>query len=393
MAHNLRVAIIGGGIGGLTAANALMEFGLNVDVYDQADVLSEVGAGIQLGPNGVRVLHALGLKEDLARFAYQSDDMISIDWKTAALRFRQPLASRAGERFGAPYLLAHRHDFYQSLLRRFPAGRLHTSQRCTGVATDGHAASATFAGGEQIEADVIVGADGVRSIVRECLFGKDTPRYTGQSCFRTMLPMDQVPDAIGPDRISLKRDYTGWIGPNGHVILYPIRAGQVLNMFVGFVSADWAEESWTVPTSTEEMLSVYAGWHPALLDLLRRAETGFKWGLFDRDPLERWSKGRITLLGDAAHPMMPTLAQGACQAIEDGWSLARHLKKHIDNPGVALEAYEAERAPRASRVQLQARQQFLNNKKVPPPEPLSRDWIFSWDATTGRNWMPANVAR
>jgi salicylate hydroxylase len=220
------------------------------------------------------------------------------------------------------------------------------------------------------------------------MFGSDAPRYTGQSCFRTTLPMSEVPDEIGPDRVSLKRDSVGWIGPNGHVILYPIRAGSVLNMFVGFVNPDWTEEAWTVPASTEEMTRVYGGWHDSLLDLLQRAESGFKWGLFDRDPLARWSRERLVLLGDAAHPMMPTLAQGACQAIEDGWTIARHVADNIADLGVALEAYETERAPRAGRVQLQARRQFLNNRMVPPPEPLSRDWIFAWDATVGRDWRP-----
>lgn len=390
MQRKPRIAIIGGGIGGLTAANALSQLGMEADVYEQADALSEVGAGIQLGPNGVRVLYALGLKDDLDGFACAPPDQVSIDWQTAAMRFRHPLSSAAVERFGAPYLQAHRHDIYDCLVGKLRPARVHLGELCTGVATVGATATATFASGRQIEADVIIGADGVKSVARTCLFGADTPRYSGQSCFRTMVPMDEVPEAVGPDKVSLRRDSVGWIGPNGHVILYPIRAGRMLNLFVGFVNPDWAEESWTVPTRTDEMLQVYAGWHETLLDLLRRAEGGFKWGLFDREPLAHWSKGRITLLGDAAHPMMPTLAQGACQAIEDGWSIARHIGQYGLELDLALQAYEAERVPRVGRVQLQARQQFLNNKMVPPPAPLSRDWIFAWDATTGRDWAASS---
>jgi len=391
MARTPKIAIIGGGIGGLTAANALMQLGLEADVYEQADALSEVGAGLQLGPNGVRVLYALGFKPEMDVFACAPPDQVSIDWKTAALRFREPLSRTAVERFGAPYLQAHRHDIYKCLVAKLPEGRVHLGVSCTGAASHGATATATFDDGREIEADVIIAADGVRSVVRTCLFGKDTPRYTGQSCFRTMLPMDQVPDPVGPDKVSLRTDSVGWIGPNGHVILYPIRGGEWLNMFVGFVNPDWMEESWTVPTSTSEMLEIYAGWHPILLEMLSKAESGFKWGVFDRDPLPNWTSGRITLLGDAAHPMMPTLAQGACQAIEDGWSVARHLSQHAGDPEQALKAYEAERAPRAGRVQLQARQQFLNNKMVPPPKPLSRDWIFAWDATAGSDWAPADA--
>ena len=204
MTRRPRIAIIGGGIGGLTAANALARMGLDADVYEQADGLGEVGAGLQLGPNGVRVLYALGFKPDLDRLACAPPDQVSIDWRTAAVRLRQPLSSEAVRRFGAPYLQAHRHDVYDCLVRTLPPARVHLGMSCTGVSSDSRTAVATFANGRQVEADVIIGADGVRSMVRECLFGKDRPRYTGQSCFRTMLQMDEVPDAVGPDKVSLK---------------------------------------------------------------------------------------------------------------------------------------------------------------------------------------------
>ena len=177
-------------------------------------------------------------------------------------------------------------------------------------------------------------------------------------------------------------EYCGWLGPNGHVLFYPLRGGELLNIFAGRVSeSDWAEESWTAPSSVSELLESYAGWNDGMLAVFARAQETFKWGIYDRDPLEQWAKGRVALLGDAAHPMMPTLAQGAAISMEDGYAVARHLAHGSDDPLAALRAYEAERQPRASRVQLQARQQFLNNQIVPPPPPLPVDWIFGHDVT------------
>lgn len=381
MRRKPKIAIIGGGIGGLTAAAALHARGLEANIYERADRLSEVGAGIQIGPNGVRVLYAMGYQQQLGEFAFSTPDFISVTHDTAEFRLKVPLSSSSIASYGVPYLTAHRADLYNLLASGVPAGNIHVNASCNHVENTGGQAVAHFTDGSTIEADIIIGADGVRSDVRECLFGKDTPRYTGQTCFRAMVPMEQVPESIGPAELNLHLNNAGWIGPNGHVICYPIRSGKVLNIFAGFVNDDWAEESWTIPTSVEEMQAVYAGWHPALLDLLAKSEAGFKWGLHDRDPMEQWTRGRITLLGDAAHPMMPTLAQGGCQALEDGWVLARCIAENVDDLPLALNTYEAERRPRTSRVQLQARQQFLNNKKVPAPPPLSRDWIFEWDGT------------
>jgi salicylate hydroxylase len=241
---------------------------------------------------------------------------------------------------------------------------------------------ATFAGGREIEADIVVGADGINSIVRESLFGVQPTRWTQQMAWRCIVPIDCVPTKIGPGKsVAIGRDeYVGWIGPDGHVICYPIRGGDIYNIFAGHVSEQWIDESWSVPSSVDELLAGYRGWNGALLDMLGRVEHCFKWGIRDRDPLGRWTRGRVTLLGDAAHPMMPTLAQGAAITLEDAYALARNLARHAD-PAAGLAAYEAERQPRASQVQLQAREQFQNNRKVPAPPPLSRDWIFAHDAT------------
>lgn len=389
MARKPRIAIIGGGIGGLTAAAALIARGFEADVYERAPALSETGAGIQIGPNGVRVLYALGLKPQLDTFACSTPKFVSMAFDTARYRLEEPLSQTSVARYGVPYLTMHRADLYDALTQSVPPSNIHPEHACTGVEQHAGIATARFSNGRTIEADIIIGSDGVRSIIREQLFGKDTPRYTGQTCFRAMVSMDAVPERVGPDGVNMHVDNTGWIGPKGHVICYPIRAGKVLNIFAGFVNDAWTEESWTVPTSQDEMQQVFEGWSPILLDMLAQSEAGYKWGLHDRDPMPAWTKGHVTLLGDAAHPMMPTLAQGGCMAIEDGWSIARCIAENTGDIAQALAAYENERRPRTSRVQLQARQQFLNNKMVPAPPPISREWIFSWDATTGKDYQAA----
>jgi salicylate hydroxylase len=249
---------------------------------------------------------------------------------------------------------------------------------------------ARFANGLEAEADIVVGADGIHSAVRVGLFGSAEPRFTAQICWRLILPMAHLhalADSL-PTRLD-GSEYTGWLGPNGHVLFYPLRGGELLNIFAGRVSTEWAAETWTVPSGVEEILQAYAGWNEGMLAVLSRASETYKWGIHDRDPLPRWVRGRVALLGDAAHPMMPTLAQGAAISMEDGYALARHVEASADSPEQALAAYERERQPRASRVQLQARQQFINNQQIPPPPPLPVDWIYSHDAVAGPAAIPA----
>ena len=198
----------------------------------------------------------------------------------------------------------------------------------------------------EIEADLVVGADGINSAVRESLFGAQAARYTQQMAWRCIVPIHCVPTRIGPGQsVAIGRDeYVGWIGPDGHVICYPIRGGELYNIFAGHVSEQWVEESWVVPSGLDELLAGFRGWNDALLDMLAHVEHCYKWGIRDRDPLARWVSGRVTLLGDAAHPMMPTLAQGAAITLEDAYALARQLARH-DDPVAGLAAYEAERRP------------------------------------------------
>jgi salicylate hydroxylase len=378
-----RIVIIGAGIGGLTAACALRQNGFEVEVYERSPELGEVGAGLQIGPNAVKVLNALGLEDRLRRIAAEPDETVSVRWDDASLRYREPLKAIAQAEYGARYLTAHRADLHRLLIELLPESSIHLGRACVGAELVGRHAVARFADGSAVEADLVVGADGIRSAVRESLFGADQPRFTQQMCWRGIVPIERVPTRIGPGGgVRVKRDdFVGWLGPNGHVICYPIRGGELYNIFAGHVSEDWVDESWTVPSSREEILAGYAGWNEALLGMLGQTERCFKWGICDRDPLLHWTKGQVTLLGDAAHPMMPTLAQGAAITIEDGYALARNLASSRNDMAQALAAYDAERVPRASRVQLQARQQFENNRMVPAPPPLDRGWIFRHDAT------------
>jgi salicylate hydroxylase len=383
MQRKPRVVVIGAGIGGIAAAAALRKLGVEAAVYERAPDLGEVGAGVQIGPSGVKVLRALGLEPTLEGLAFEPTEIVSVDWQTASQRFRQPLKSIATKQFGAPYITAHRADLHRLLRAQVPDSLITLNARCTGVSSSDRCAVATFADGSQVEADLIVGADGIRSVVRECLFGAAPARFTEQIGWRAILPIELVPTRVGLDKtVRIERtEYVGWIGPVGHVICYPIRGGNLYNMFVGRVSSEWAEESWTAPSTKEEMLTAFAGWNEALLGMLGNVEHVFKWGIYDRDPLTHWTRGRVTLLGDAAHPMMPTLAQGASITLEDAYTFARNVARCASDPAAALKAYESERIDRARRVQLQARDQFNNNRKRPAPPPLSRDWIFEHDAT------------
>jgi salicylate hydroxylase len=381
----LRVAIIGAGIGGLAAAVALRQRGFEVALYERAEKLQEVGAGLQIGPNGVRVLRALGLGEELRRNAFEPTNMVSLQWDDASLRFREPLKAIATQKYGAPYMTAHRADLHTMLRAAIGDTPLRLGADCTGAETINGVAAARFADSSEAEADVIVGADGLRSAIRAQHFGDGAPRYTEMMAWRCMVPMACVPTRVGPGgAVALERgEYFGWIGPNGHVICYPIGVdGDTLNIFGGHHSKQWVEESWSVPSSREELIAAKAGWNEALLGMFGHVERVFKWGIYDRDPLPQWTAGRVTLLGDAAHPTMPTLAQGANMAIEDGYVLARALARHGGDVDAALESYVVQRQPRTSRVTLQSRQQFRNNLKIPPPPFLDRSWIFTFDVTS-----------
>jgi salicylate hydroxylase len=382
--RKLKIVVIGAGIGGLTAAAALVQKGFEVEVYDRADELGEVGAGLQMGPNAVKVIRALGLEASYMKTASEPEKRLSLTWDSGQLRSQERMTGVMQQRFGAPYTMSHRADLHHLLLSPIPNAKIHTGHECIAVENRNKMVMIKFANGHEAEADIVLASDGIHSLIRKNLFSDIQPRFTQQICWRLSVPMADFLSLNGRLPYAFNgREYTGWIGPTGHVIGYPIRGGELLNIFAGRVSKVWADENWAVPSNTEEMMAAYAGWNEGLLSVLSLATEAYKWGIHDRDPLPHWNLGSVALLGDAAHPMMPTLAQGAAMAMEDGMAFARLLDLNRDDPQKALRLYSEERQPRVSKVQLQARQQFLNNQMNPSPPPISTDWIYGHDAVLG----------
>jgi salicylate hydroxylase len=393
---NLKIGIVGAGIGGAALALALHRRGMEAHLFERAAAFGEIGAGVQMTPNAAKVLQALGLGEGLDRVGFLPEAMVGRNWETARQLFRTPLKDVCPRLFGADFYHVHRADLHALLTEGLPADRVTFNAQCTGVEQAGDQAIAMFADGTRFEADLIVGADGIHSVVREGLWGKSAAQFTGHMCWRALVPVEQHPlPFVSPDA-------SFWMGPKAHIVTYYVKGGAAVNIVAVNESAGWVAESWTEPSSREELLAAFEGWHPDIVELFQRTDssTTFKWGLFDRDPMERWSRGRITLLGDAAHPMLPFLSQGAAMALEDGYVLATALD-HFEDIEIALDAYEKERRPRTARVQLEARERGRTYHLSSPEEQARRDlemkreqaenpnavgikaeWVYEYDATT-----------
>jgi salicylate hydroxylase len=360
------IAVVGAGLGGLTAAIALRRKGFDVSVFEQADRLGEIGAGIQLSPNAMRVLMALGLDRDFEAIAFEPNRHVVRSWKTGSIVSATQMTGVFRSQYGAGYFGAHRADFHAVLARAVPAPSIHLNKRCTGVTQSSDRAVLRFADGSQAEADVVIAADGIHSAVRAGLFGPDKPRFTGHICWRGLVPTRALPkDLIAPDM-------TAWFGPHSTVVHYYIRRGEMVN-WIAHHESDWQEESWSKETDWREAADAYKDWNPLLTELFSRTERCYKWALHDRDPLPRWTDGRVTLLGDAAHPMLPYVAQGAGMAIEDGYVLAELLEANRGDPQAALTLYEQVRLPRTAQVQLTARERGRINHVTSPFARFTRD--------------------
>jgi 2-polyprenyl-6-methoxyphenol hydroxylase-like FAD-dependent oxidoreductase len=387
MARKARIAVIGGGIGGCTAAHALLQKGLDVHVYEAQPELKEIGAGVALGPNAMKALRSLGLEQAVRDVAYQSDYQYLLSWKSGRVISKNARAE-AEKRYGAAGCSVHRADLLDALSAGLTSEVVTLGARGVEVDTHGSVAWAKFKDGTEIEADAIVGADGIHSAVRASLFGADSPRFTGKICYRSVIPVDAVP---GPP----VHEGT-WLGPHGAIVIYRVRRGELINVVAHHDDDTYKHESWITECDREEPIQRYAKWHESLKRLFSASQIWYKWALYDRDPIPQWTKGRVTVLGDAAHPMLPYLGQGACQAMEDGCVLAMALEAMQDDVPGALQLYERSRRPRASRVVLEARARGVDNHLVSPLAALKRDaliWIrqrISPDrGGRGLAWIPS----
>ena len=351
--QDLRIGIVGAGIGGLSAALALLKAGYRVSVFEQAPQLGEVGAGLSLSPTAVHGLNFLGLHAVLEAKAYKPEDQCVRHYLDA-----RPLSwiNRGRdllEKYGERYYLIHRADLHDGLaaqLRQLDATAVVLNKRCHAIEQDAQGVTVRFADGTQERCDALVGADGSRSVVRTAIFGALEPQYTGYIAWRGLVPMHLVPQEI------LEPPSGVFLGPGHLVNRYPVRNGELLN-FVAFAErAAWSEEGWSIRSTVEELLQEFAGWTPwvrRFMELVPPQQL-FKWGLFDREPLAGWSKGRITLLGDAAHPVLPFLGHGAVLAIEDGVVLSRAFQA-AGTVEEAFSRYEGARRERAAFVVRESR--------------------------------------
>lgn len=377
----MRIAIVGGGLGGLAAALFLRKAGLNATVYEQAPQLREVGAGIVVAPNMVRPLRNLGLARKLAAFAVRLDAAWEFrNWRTGRVLFSQPMGEECERLYGAHCYVAHRADLLALLLQALPPQQLRLDQRCVAVSQDEREAELVFESRNgtktKVVADVAIGADGIHSSVRPAVApemdARFSARFSGLCAFRCLVPAAKAP------QMALRPVQTLWLGPGRHFVHYPISAGRLVN-FVAIVPAgDWRAESWTADGEIPDLMREFEGWDERVRQLILSASETKRWAMYDREPLKRWTDGRVTLLGDAAHAMLPFFAQGAAQAIEDAVVLADCLRDaDSGSAGESLLRYEAIRRPRATQVQEMSRGREVQNHLPDGPEQQQRDARFA----------------
>lgn len=347
----MRAIIVGGGIGGLTAALAVRHFGWDVTVLEQAQELGEIGAGLQISPNAMKVFEALGVDTQLAEVAFRPEAIELRMGVSGMDLIRTPLGETAVKRWNSPYFHVHRADLVSVLREKLaecaPDG-VTLGAEVTGYDAFKETAAATLSDGSKVEGDILIGADGIHSVIREQMLGPDAPVFTGNVAWRAVVPVEKLGEHA-PNPVA-----GAWMGRGKHAVTYLLRRGQLANLVAVVEREDWTSESWTAQGTKAEALEDFGDWHPTIKAMIEQADSLYRWALYDRPPLPRWTDGPVALLGDAAHPMLPFMAQGAAMAIEDAWVLASSLNDTRD-ASAALTAYQAKRLPRTARAQAGSR--------------------------------------
>lgn len=395
MSSSPRILIAGGGIGGMAAALSLLRRGYDVRVYEQAPELGEVGAGVQISPNGSRALDALGVFEQLKAASCAPRRKEFRLWNTGRAWPMFDLGEIAIEKYGYPYLTVYRPDLLQTLVdavRALSPDAIHLGHTVENVDVRDDGVTLHFQNGERADGDLLVGADGVKSTVRRCLFGDDEAQFTGMIAWRAVIPMERLPEHM--------RGMVGWtwIGPGGHLVNYPLRGGKLMNMIGTIERDDWQVESWYAQGSIEECANDFKGWHEDVQTLIHAAPAVLKWAFMERQPRQKWTQGRATLLGDACHATLPFLAQGAVMSIEDGVVLGRCLDTFSD-PLEALLRYENARVERTSKMVRGAKEntarfhesalateegavRYMESEWSRDPINDRYDWLYRYDVLT-----------
>jgi salicylate hydroxylase len=394
MSSSCRIAIVGGGLAGLAVAHGLKTFGLKAEVFEAAPALGEIGAAVNVSPQAVKALQAIGVGDKVAAVANSSPGIYTRNMQTGEfleLNDRQ----KAAARYGAPYYTFHRADLLDALASGLNHGAIHLGHRLTGVEERSDRTVLAFANGTQVEAVIVIGADGVRSAIRQALYGDDNPTYTGQMVWRALLDGRDV-----PEEVLEPTGHIQWVGPGCHLLAYYIRGRKLVNIVTQEDTDKWVEEGWSTRGDPDEMRLSFPNPEPRLEKLLSVVTECSKWGLFTRPLTQNWGRGRIQLIGDAAHAMLPNAGQGACQAFEDAYILARWLEARRD-PVEAFANFRRIRIPRVHAVQRlsfsNARFKHMRDSAAQKESIASgkssvhgnSDWVWGYDPIGGWDKEPS----
>lgn len=392
MKDKSNILIAGAGLGGLTAAIALAKRGFKVRVFEQAPKLGEIGAGVQISPSGFRVLDHLGLKQEILSACYVPTGRQMLVWNTGYAT-KPFLSGDVAAKYGLPVIHIHRADLHAILvnaLQTLQPDAIQLDSRVTGFEQDGDAVDLKLANGQRHSGGALIAADGIHSAIRHQMFGASKARFTGGISWRGMMRYDDLPEAVRPPYMQV------WLGLKGHVVVYRVRRGELVNVVAHMERSDWQVESWTELGTPEEFLADFAGWHPNIQTLIKTIDKPYKWGLFLHPTQTKWAAGRVTLMGDACHPTLPYLGYGANMAFEDALVLARCLAE-FGEVEEALEHYEQARIPRTTKIvnasaangdryhapdlaQPETAKAYLDRESLEPD--VLRDWLLGYDAAT-----------